>query len=77
MWNFGTIYKQLMVNFVESFYIINLALLAGWTEYNRQGTTDYEQHQVIIIYIYVNYNDLVLFIVCTKLCKVEAVYWKI
>ena len=52
MWNFGTVYKQHFVNVVESFYIINLALLAGWSEYNRQSSIDYEQHQAIIVYMF-------------------------
>ena len=49
---FGTVYKQQLVNLVESFYFINLALLAGWSEYNRQGSTDYKQNQTIIIYVF-------------------------
>ena len=52
MWNFGTVYKQQLVNLVESFYFINLALLAGWSEYNRQGSTDYKQNQTVIIYVF-------------------------
>ncbi len=52
MWNFGAVYKLYWINFVESFYIVNLALLACWSEYNRQGSTDYAQNQAIIVYVF-------------------------
>ena len=66
MWNIGTVYKQWWVNVIESFYIINLALLAGWCEYNNQTSTSFAQDQSIIAYVLVG-SALLLFIVIAVL----------
>ena len=62
MWNIGTVYKHWWVNVIESFYIVNLALLAGWCEYNHQTSTSYARDQSIIAYILVG-SALLVFIV--------------
>ena len=51
MWNIGTVYKNWWVNAVESFYIVNLTLLAAWCEYNRQISPTYTEDQSIIAYV--------------------------
>jgi predicted outer membrane repeat protein len=33
MWNFGSLYRNKYVTALETFYIMNLVLLAGWSEY--------------------------------------------
>ena len=70
MWNFGTVYKQKVVNLIESFHIINLALLAGWSEYNRQGSTDYKQQQAIIVYVFTG-SALFAFIIIQTFVKLR------
>ena len=53
MWNIGTIYKAWWVNAIESFYLVNLTLLAAWCEYNRQMSPRYIEDQLIIAYVLV------------------------
>ena len=62
MWNIGTIYKNWWVNAIESFYIVNLTLLAAWCEYNRQTSPHYIEDQSIIAYVLVG-SALSVFIV--------------
>ena len=53
MWNIGTVYKDWWVNAIESFYLVNLTLLAAWCEYNRQMSPRYIENQSIIAYVLV------------------------
>ena len=75
MWNIGTVYKNKLVNLIESFYIINLAFLAGWSEYNRQSSVDYERNQAIIVYIFTGLAILVLgiIVIARLLLKVKQI----
>ena len=50
MWNAGTIYKDRYINMLESFYIVNLGLLSGWTAYNRFSSTKHFVYQMAISY---------------------------
>ena len=73
MWNFGTVYKNNKVNLIEGFYIINLALTAGWSEFNHQDSPHYEQDQTIIIYIFTGLAILVagIIIIARTISKVK------
>ena len=62
MWNIGTVYKTRWVNAIESFYFVNLTLLAAWCEYNRQISPSYVEDQSIIAYILVG-SALFVFII--------------
>ena len=53
MWNIGTVYKNWWVNAIESFYLVNLTLLAAWCEYNRHVSPRYIEDQSIIAYVLV------------------------
>ena len=64
MWNIGTVYKTRWVNAIESFYFVNLTLLAAWHEYNRQISPSYIENQSIIAYVLVG-SALSLFIIIT------------
>ena len=50
VWNTGTIYKQKLNNILEAFYIVNLALLGGWTEFNREASSNFITAQAAISY---------------------------
>ena len=62
MWNIGTIYKNWWVNAIESFYIVNITLVAAWCEYNRQVSPGYIENQSIIAYVLVG-SALSVFII--------------
>ena len=64
MWNIGTVHKKWWVNAIESFYIVNLTLLAAWCEYNRQISLNYIVNQSIIAYVLVG-STLSVFIIIT------------
>jgi hypothetical protein len=63
MWNIGTVYKNWWVNAIESFYLVNLTLLAAWCEYNRQISPRYIEDQSIIAYVLVGSALCVLLII--------------
>ena len=67
MWNAGTIYKEKYVNVIESFYIVNLGLLSGWTAYNRQDLANYHTDQRIVTYVLIGSAFLVF--VCITACN--------
>lgn len=48
MWNLGSLYRNTYVTVVETFYITNLVLLAGWSQY-----TSSRHSQLILSYILV------------------------
>lgn len=50
LWNMGTIYKDNFVNAIESFFIVNLGLLSGWTVFNRYATPRHLIYQQAITY---------------------------
>lgn len=50
MWNAGTIYNERYINMLESFFIVNLGLLSGWTVYNRHVSPKYLVYQIAISY---------------------------
>lgn len=52
-YNVGTVYRQLSVNVLDSFYIVNLILLAAWTEFNRQGDS-FKRNQAATAYVLVS-----------------------
>ena len=72
MWNIGTVYKHWWVNVIVSFYVVNLALLAGWCEYNHQTSTSYARDQSIIAYVLVG-SALLVFIVIAVIRVVTRV----
>ena len=49
MWNLGSLYRNEYVTMVEAFYITNLVLLAGWSEYVSS-----HRSQLILSYIFVS-----------------------
>ncbi len=54
-YNVETVYNQLSVNILDSFYIVNLILLAAWTEFNRQGDSkSFKKNQAAISYVLVS-----------------------
>lgn len=53
MWNAGTIYKDRNINMLESFFIVNLGLLSGWTVYNRFALPKHLLYQMVISYFLV------------------------
>ena len=51
VWNTGTIlYKKKLNNILEAFYIVNLALLCAWTEFNREASSNFIAAQAAISY---------------------------
>ena len=50
VWYTGTIYKQKLNNILEAFYIVNLALLCAWTEFNREASSNFIAAQAAISY---------------------------
>ena len=74
VWNVGTVYKQRLNNVLEAFFFVNLALLCAWTEYNRQGSSDFLTSQTVIAYTFVSMSLLVFSAVlvchiCTRFRK--------
>ena len=52
-WNVGAIYKKLINNILETFYIVNLGLLATWTAFNQQDSPKHIQNQAVIANFFV------------------------
>ncbi len=50
LWNAGTIYKERLINMLESFFIVNLGLLSGWTVFNRYSSPKHLVYQKAISY---------------------------
>ena len=50
IWNTGTIYKRMLNNILEAFFLVNLALLVGWTEFNRKSSSNFVTAQAAISY---------------------------
>ena len=48
MWNLGGLYRKRHITWLETFYLINLSLLAGWNEYVSSS-----QSRLILTYILV------------------------
>ena len=65
MWNIGTVYKNWWINAIESFYVVNLILLATWCEYNHQISPSYIKDQSIIAYYVLVGSALSVFITIT------------
>ena len=75
MWNIGTVYKKWWVNAVESFYIVNLTLLAAWCEYNHQISSSYIEDQSIIAYVLVGsaFSVIIVITVGRVIARVKSV----
>ena len=73
MWNFGTVYHDKICMMLETFYIVNLVLLAGWTEYVDKSNNSLRK-QLIISYFFISLA-LVVFatsILCHVCCKIRS-----
>lgn len=72
MWNFGTFYHNRMYMLLEIFYITNLVLLAGWSEYVTKSNNGLHK-QLIISYIFVPLA-LMVFVTSTICCVCYKIF---
>lgn len=66
MWNFGTFYHNRVCMLLETFYIVNMVLLAGWSEYVAKSSHS-TRNQHIVTYIFVSLA-LVVFVISIIWC---------
>lgn len=61
LWNVGTIYKERYINIIESFYLVNLGLLASWTlyYYSNYRSTKFLLYQNVVSYTCVSAGFIV------------------
>ncbi len=67
MCNFGNLYCKRSQGLLETFYIVNLVLLAGWSEYVI-SSSDNQNKQLIVSYIFISLALLMLMVTAIIYC---------
>ena len=79
-WQLGTVYNKKLINALESFFILNLGILATWSLYDRErGTSDSNQAIITFIMVgsaFVVFVFIVIYHIFVKLKVQECVCWQ-